>query len=69
MIQIMPPLGFPLCLEEVFHLAPFPGGLTFPWPASDAQRLRDGRYTELEVELALDCEAGRWLTLMGELMA
>lgn len=41
---------------EVFHLAPFPGGLTFPWPASDAQRLHDGRYTELEVELALDCE-------------
>jgi len=44
--------------QEVFKLAAFPGGLTFPWPASDAQTIRDGKYTELEVELALDCKAG-----------
>lgn len=42
--------------QEIFHRTPFPGGLTFPWPASDARRIRG--YTELEVELALDCKAG-----------
>ena len=41
---------------DVFQAADFRGGLTAKWSSEDAKRVREGGYTELDVELALDCE-------------
>ena len=54
-------------VEDVFQAADFRGGLTAKWSSADAKRVREGGYTELDVELALDCEDGRFLMFLGEL--
>ena len=51
----------------MFQAADFRGGLTAKWSSEDAKRVREGGYTELDVELALDCEDGRFLMFLGEL--
>ena len=52
--------------EDVFQAADFPGGLTAKWSLEDAKRVREGGYTELDVELALDCEDGLSCFGMGK---
>lgn len=47
-----------ILFEDVFQAADFRGGLTAKWSSADAKRVREGGYTELDVELALDCEDG-----------
>ena len=49
-----------ILFEDVFQAADFRGGLTAKWSSEDAKRVREGGYTELDVELALDCEDGSW---------
>lgn len=56
-----------ILFEDVFQAADFRGGLTAKWSSEDAKRVREGGYTELDVELALDCEDGRFLMFLREL--